>query len=100
MFPALRHIRAVCASSDSAASVLISRVPGVERFRTVWKGHGSGISTPPAQNQVVSSLMIFDFLKGHPRVALYFYLGRSSGVYAAFRESPGHQLDRHCMTDL
>lgn len=98
MFPAPRHIRAVCARSDSAASVLISRVPNLERFRTVCKGPGSGISAPTAENQVVGSLMKFAFLKSQPRVVLFFYWGHSSGVYAPLCENPGHQLGRHWMT--
>lgn len=81
-----------------AASVLISHVPNLERFRTVCKGPGSGILTPTAENQVVGSLMKFDFLKGQPKVVLFFYRGHSSGVYAPLRENPGHQLGRHCMT--
>lgn len=100
MFPAPRHIRAACASSDSAASVLMSHVPSIERFRIAGKRHGSGISTPTAENQVVSSLMKFCFLKGQPRVLLYFYLGHSSGVYTPLGENPGHRLDRHCLTYL
>jgi len=78
----------------------MSHVPSGERFRTLCKGHGSGISTPTAESQVVSSLMKSDFLKGQPGVVLYLCLGRSSGVDAPLHENPGHQLDGHCMTNL
>lgn len=100
MFTAPRHIRTACASSDSATSVVRSCVPCVEGFRTVRKGHRSGISAATAENQVASSLLKFDFLKGQLGAVLYFCWGSSSGVYASLRESPGHQLDRHRMTYL
>lgn len=79
LFPAPRHIRAACGSSDSAASVLMGSVPHLERFRRLCNSRGSGISTPPAENHVVSSLTKFDFLEGQPRAVLYLYLGRPLG---------------------
>lgn len=100
LFPAPRHIRAACGSSDSAASVLMGSVPDLERFRRLCSGRGSGVSTPPAENQVVSILMKFDFLRGQPRAVLYFYLGQSSGVCGPLGENPSHQLDRHGVTSL
>lgn len=100
LFPAPRYIRAACGSSDSAASVLMGSVLHLGRFRRLCSSCGSGISTPPAENHVVSSLTKFDFLKGQPRAVLYLYLGQASGVYGPLGENLSHQLDRHCVTYL
>lgn len=97
-FPAPRHSRTAFASGDSAASVLASRVPGAERFRTVCKGHRAGISTPAAENQVVSRLVKSGFLKDQPTAVLYFCSWHSSGACTPSLGNPGQQLDGRGVT--
>lgn len=72
--------------------------PDAERFRTIFKGHGSGILTPVAENQVALSLMKSDFLKGQSTVELCLYPGHSSGVCTLLLPNAGHQLDGHSVT--